>query len=401
MHIKFYYNTNFFTMKQVIFKFVFNRRYKLRDDNKGLIELYIYRNYKKKYFSTGIYIHPKEWTGKRPTWVNIPMNDKGRVYNKFLSNMIDNLEKQDFKQLEQNKNITDEQINAIIRGIQIVDISLIDFMRETVNNRNDIQISTKKVTLSTINKLEKFGIINFNDLTVENILNMQNNLLQEVSMARAHKIHAILKTYINIAIKYEILPYDKNPYLKINIPKGKSTERRYLTKEELKLLEDKKITIKRVEIVKDMFLFSCYTGLAYSDMQNLKPENIIVENNTEFIKIYRSKTEEKAIVFLFDKPREILNKYKGDVYCFPRISNQRLNSYLKEIQDLCGISKTLTTHVARHTFATTVLLSNNVPIEVVSKALGHSDIKTTQIYAKVVNSQIAEQMSRIEDKLNN
>lgn len=146
-------------------------------------------------------------------------------------------------------------------------------------------------------------------------------------------------------------------------------------------------------------MFSCYTGLAYIDAQKLTLDNIVTEGKTQFIKIYREKTSGKAIIYLFDKAKAILKKYEGEKYLLPRMTNQRLNAYLKEIADLSGVKKAITFHMARHTFATTILLSNNVPIEVVSKALGHTDISTTQLYAKIRDKMVAESMSGVEQKL--
>jgi site-specific recombinase XerD len=134
-------------------------------------------------------------------------------------------------------------------------------------------------------------------------------------------------------------------------------------------------------------------------MQDLNADNIIKEGDTEFIRTFRNKTDEKAIVYLFDKARIIIEKYKTEKCLLPRISNQRLNSYLKELADVCGIKQNLTFHMARHTFATTVLLLNNVDIKIVSKALGHTSVKTTEIYAKVMDKLVAESMRGVEGKI--
>lgn len=380
---------------QTTFKLVFNRKKKTRADGKALVQLYTYRDKTTKFFSTGIYVKPEHWKDKKPYFVH---NDAPNSYiiNKLLSNMLSSLEKKEFEQIALGENITDEQIIAIIRGKETNDNSFIDFMIKTIEERNDITYSTKKQALSVVNKLKDNNIINFSDLTVENLETLQNNLLKTLKPTRAHKIHSITKAYINIAIRRNLMKYDDNPYLKLTIQRGKSEERKYLTPEELKKIENKNFEIERLQMVKDLFLFSCYTGLSYTDTQSLTKDNIIKEDNTEFIRTFRGKTKEKAIIYLFSKAKDILIKYN---YTLPKLSNQRLNSYLKEIADISGVKKQLTFHMARHTFATTVLLLNNVNISVVSKALGHTDIKTTQLYAKVVDKLVADQMKGVEDKL--
>lgn len=155
-----------------------------------------------------------------------------------------------------------------------------------------------------------------------------------------------------------------------------------------------------------MFHFGCYTGLAYIDLVNLTPDNIVKGmDGGPWIATHREKTDTAVRVPLLPQARELMERYSGHPMAvsrgrvFPVISNQRMNGYLKEIADLCEITKTLTFHIARHTFATTVTLSNGVPIESVSKMLGHASIRTTQIYAKVVESKLSEDMCRLREKL--
>ena len=155
-----------------------------------------------------------------------------------------------------------------------------------------------------------------------------------------------------------------------------------------------------------MFLFSCYTGLSYIDLAELGPENIITGIDGElWLQTSRTKTNTSVRVPLLPKANELIEMYcdspksleNGTV--FPVISNQRMNGYLKEIADICGITKRLTFHIARHTFATTVTLSNGVPIESVSKMLGHTTIRTTQIYAKVIEQKLGEDMGKLKERL--
>lgn len=160
--------------------------------------------------------------------------------------------------------------------------------------------------------------------------------------------------------------------------------------------------------VRDLFIFSCYTGLAYADVMRLTPKNVTLGIDGDYwIFTNRKKTDESVRIPILPKAFAIIEKYKthpivvNSGLLLPHFSNQKLNSYLKEIADVCSIEKNLTFHLARHTFATTITLTNGVPIETVSKLLGHSSIKTTQIYAKVVERKVSEDMSILKSKLTN
>ena len=183
-------------------------------------------------------------------------------------------------------------------------------------------------------------------------------------------------------------------------------ERNVLTLDEIETIENKEFKMPRLQHVRDLFIFSCYTGLAYADVMNLTSRNIVLGMDRErWIYTSRQKTESQVRVPLLPKALAVIEKYKDDPqtvnsgYLLPHFSNQKLNSYLKEIADVCGIQKNLTFHLARHTFATTITLTNGVPIETVSKLLGHSSIKITQIYAKVVENKICEDMNMLKTKL--
>ena len=157
-----------------------------------------------------------------------------------------------------------------------------------------------------------------------------------------------------------------------------------------------------MELVRDLFVFSCFTGLAYIDVANLTPENIVTLDDKQWIMTKRQKTSIATNVLLLDIPKNIIEKYSGKTYrngkLFPMLTNQRTNSYLKEIADICGIKKDLTFHMARHTFAT-MSLSKGVSMESVSKMLGHTNIKTTQIYARITNKKIENDMEQLAGKL--
>lgn len=214
-----------------------------------------------------------------------------------------------------------------------------------------------------------------------------------------------LKKMVNLARNLAWI--DKDPFGSYKL-KMQKVNREQLSEAELEAVESKKLTIERLDMVRDMFVFSCYTGLAYIDMINLEPENIIAGTDGDrWIRTFREKTSIPVNVPLLPRALNIIDKYKDNARTlsggkvFPVVSNQKVNSYLKEIADLCGITKNITFHMARHTFATTVTLSNGMPIETVSKILGHTKITTTQIYAKVIEKKLKDDMNALRMKLGN
>lgn len=208
---------------------------------------------------------------------------------------------------------------------------------------------------------------------------------------------------ISMAMRNDWLKQD--PFLKFK-PHFIKKDRGYLNEQELFAIENKQIDIARIEVVRDMFVFSCYTGLTYMDAYNLKPENIHIGiNGKKWIIIQRQKTGVQANIPLLAKALEILEKYKDHPRSkskgtlLPLISNQPFNFFLKEIAIICGINKNLTHHLARHTFATTVCLLNGISMEATSGMMGHANMRTTQIYGKILPQRISTEMDILENKL--
>ena len=200
---------------------------------------------------------------------------------------------------------------------------------------------------------------------------------------------------------------DKDPFMAYKV-KRKQTERQYLTEAEIQAIEEKELEIERLVHIRDLFLFSCYTGLSYTDVYNLTPNNVSLGIDGErWIFTHRQKTETASRIPLLPPALAILEKYSSDPKVvnsgklLPVPSNQKVNAYLKEIATLCKITKELTFHVARHTFATTITLTNGVPIESVSKMLGHKKMQTTQHYAKILDKRVSQDMQALRSKFTN
>ena len=197
---------------------------------------------------------------------------------------------------------------------------------------------------------------------------------------------------------------DKNPCSRYE-GKMKEVERDFLTEEELNRIYNKQFSSERLNLVKDIFIFSCYTGLAYVDVKGLKKDHIAIGIDGEkWIFKNRQKTDTKSKIPVLPIAQEIIQKYANHPKCLnedsilPILTNQKMNAYLKEVGDLCDISKEITFHMARHTFATSVTLTNGVPIETVSKMLGHKNIQTTQHYAKILDKKVSEDMQVLRKK---
>jgi site-specific recombinase XerD len=212
------------------------------------------------------------------------------------------------------------------------------------------------------------------------------------------------KKIVNICLKNGWL--DKNPFIGFKMTK-KDVDRPYLGQEELDLIKSKTFVSDRLNQVRDIFLFSCYTGLAYVDTQKLTPADVSIGIDGEkWIFTKREKTETASRIPLLPPALEVINKYSNHPKCLnsnrllPLLSNQKMNGYLHEIEAICGINKNLTYHTARHTFATTVTLTNGVPIESVSKMLGHKSLRTTQHYAKILDKKVSYDMQILREKMN-
>lgn len=210
------------------------------------------------------------------------------------------------------------------------------------------------------------------------------------------------KKLMNLAIKLDWLKDD--PFQNYTM-RFEKFDRDYLTRSELSLIEDLFLEKEYLEVTRDVFLFACYTGLSYIDVKLLTLDNIIEQpQGRNYIHYCREKSHIPVKIPLLEKPQAILDKYliysRTNTNLLPVFSNQKVNKYLKEIKKLCEIKKTISFHVARHTFATTITLSNGVPIETVSKLLGHTKLSTTQIYARVIDNKITEDMEHLQIKMN-
>ena len=212
-----------------------------------------------------------------------------------------------------------------------------------------------------------------------------------------------LKKITNLSLANEWIV--KDPFIGIKFQE-KEVNREFLTWDELQIVINKKFELPRIELVRDIFIFCAFSGLSFIDVKQLAPEHIVKDKNGNYwIRKSRQKTKNMCNIPLLEIPLSIIEKYKEHPICekrnvlLPVPCNQKMNSYLKEISDLCGIKKNLSTHVARHSYATSVCLANGVSIENVAKMLGHSDIKMTKRYARVLDQSILSDMQKVGSNL--
>ena len=384
-----------------------------RTNEKGVcaIECRITLDKQRKPFSTGIFINPEYWNASKQK--AHPPNKGNSQVNTQLS-LIKQEINQAFLYLQvQEKEFSVDDIYSQFKGENVkLDKSIKQMFHLHISKQEKlIGISTTKVSVAKFYQTQTH-VLSF----IKKKYNRSDYLLKDMSMAFITEFEFYLKTekrfmqntiyktlqrfrqIVKLSVALDYLP--KDPFL---LYRGKKPKKEivFLSKDELRNLEQHQFASERLQQVADMFIFCCYTGLAYTEMATLKESNIQTGfDENKWLYIRRQKTKKSYEVPLLTKASDILDKYRTEDQLLPLVSNQRFNSYLKEIAEIIGIDKILTHHIARKTFASTILLFNNVPMEIVSELLGHSEIGITQQhYAKVVNKKVSEQMSRLNEKL--
>jgi integrase len=368
---------------------------------------------KRKIFSTGLFINPKYWKSKKQK--AHPPNDDNDFINSQLSLISQKINKA-FLMLQVNEMEFDvEDVYLAYKGANIKkNKSFIEVM-ELHNSRMKKLVGkeyapryyqkwegTLTLLKGFIKKTYKKKDILLSKLTIKFLDDLDYYLKSEKSQKQitVNKCIQRVRKVIKLSISEGFL--HKDPFI-LYKPKRYEKKVVFLNKEELAMLENHTFSQIRLTQVKDMFIFCCYTGLAYAEMSELTSEHIIKGyDGNKWISMYRKKTGKHFSIPLLGKAKRILQKYKhkDSDKVLPVISNQRFNSYIKEICEIVGITKDISHHTARKTFATTVLLYNDVPMEIVSELLGHSKITVTQEhYAKVVKKKIGEQINILRQKL--
>lgn len=416
-------------------------------DNKSSIHCSIFLNGDRKKFATGIRINPDLWDvknkkakGRSPEAqrINVTLNSIKSIIENLITDLmakdgfvsastirdayleLSKTPEQRAKEVELQKAKEEaerqkEEEERERKELEEIGVSLLDYfdtyIQSRKNERDAGELGNKTYgryicvrdrlilfMLETfgdwnipIKKVDIFFIKNFQMFLLKNFPCQHNAAMKHVQK---------LCTVINLAFNMGIIPTNPANLFRIHF---EESERDRLNEEELHKLYTYPFASEALDRVRDSYVMACYTGLSYVDASRLEQKDLqrYIDGNQWIVKD-RAKTAERFRVLLLDVPAEIIEKYRGKLpqgQLFPMISNQNTNRFLKEITEITGIKKKLTYHTARHTFATTVCLTNGVPLETVQKLLGHKSIRTTQIYAKIVDKKLTEDMNGLAERL--
>ena len=396
-------------MNKTRYTAVFNRKKQLNKQGKALIQIECYLNGRNKYFSTNIYIEPKDWNNKtRTIKTDYPNAIK---LNKQITETLRNLENFELDKINNGKVFNINMLDDFFKGEAVKTFT--DFMALEIPLLESSK-GTKNSQLTTLKRLKEFKkIIYFEDLTFEFLhdfnlfcnkltIEYKNLPSKKLSQSTISKYFKNIKRFVNLAINKELIDIKKYPFSKFKIKQTKS-KKVFLNPNEIELFENLELINenKKYQIVKDLFMFSVYTGLRYSDVFSLQKKDIVSISGKDWLIKTMEKTDENVRIPIYaifnGKPSEILNKYInfGSIFCFEHLTNQHVNRQLKEICKLAKIeNKNLTFHVARHTTAT-YLLYKGVSITTVQKILGHKKLSTTQIYGHIMDATIENELNAV------
>ncbi|WP_396166993.1 site-specific integrase [Flavobacterium sp.] len=383
---------------------------------KGLFPIYVRLTVEGKRFeySSKKFIEPTKWSNELSRMKG--NSEEARSINSLLDFTKNQINEIQFELLKDNITLNIEEFKNRLLGTKIRERMLIPIFKEHNSKIKDLLgIEYAPGTLeryeTSLKHTSNFLFWKYN-ITDINIDKIDHAFITDYEFY----LRTVRKCANNTAVKYiknfnKIIKLclandwlDKNPFANYK-SKVKEVERVYLSEEEIQSIINKDFKTERLSLVSDIFLFSCFTGLAYIDVKNLTKSHISIGiDGDKWIFTHRQKTETASKIPILPVAQMIIDKYAdhpqsvNEDKLLPILSNQKMNAYLKEIAAVCEIEKELTFHIARHTFATTVTLTNGVPIESVSKMLGHKNLRTTQHYAKVLDKKVSEDMKILRDK---
>ena len=404
-------------MKTTITVLFYIKRAKINAN--GLVPIFqrITVNGKRKDKSTGKFIDADKWYSAMSKVKG--NSEEARTINSHLDNLKMNINQAEKMMILKEIEITSETLNNELYGIKEKARTLVPIFEE--HNRKIEELLGMEYAPGTLERYKTSlkHTVNFIqwkfNISDVNIHQIDHAFITEYEFY----LRSVRKCANNTAIKYiknfhKIINQclangwlEKNPFAKYK-SKVKEVVRQFLNEEEIERIMNKRFVSERLELVRDIFIFSCFTGLAYIDVKQLTKNHIgFGIDGDKWIFTTRQKTETISKIPILPIAQQMIDKYENHPLSnnqnrlLPILSNQKMNAYLKEIADVSGINKDLTFHIARHTFATTVTLSNGVPLETVSKMLGHTNLKTTQHYAKILDTKISNDMQLLKQKFSN
>ena len=380
-------------------RFIYDRKKTAnKTSKKGLIEVEVYFNAKRTYFSTGMSVFKDQW--KKDTIIGLQSQIEDNKYIGSIKTILQDAVNNQFKET-QSVNF-DELRKIFVKSKQEDKTSaptFLDFMKERMQTR-PMAYGTWKQHRSVLNVLTDWGKIRtFEDLTPGNIKLWDELSIKNSKTGKSIEVyHKVLRIYIKEAITFADtlnLPKDfRNPYDGFKIVRDRSVKHAFLTIEELDRWRKITLPSPDIEKARDMFVFCAFTGVAFADMKNFNPDNIYINNGGLRYDGKRVKTGEKFHITIMRPIQDILRKYNG----VPLMDEHVYNRYLKDIACLCNITKTITTHCARVTGAC-YMLAKGVPLKYIQEFLGHKTIRQTAEYAKVVKAEVDKEFDRVNADL--
>lgn len=334
--------------------------------------------------------------------------------NAYLDDVITTIHYYYKQELLNGRHITAKMLKQRFLLIGTAPPSLLELFMKHTEDAHKL-ISADKISLSHYNK-QRLVYRRLNEFCKKNGVN--DMALDQFNRQTIHELEIFFRTDCNLSVNStaKMLEFIRkgilwayqcgliliNPFASYRIKKTE-TQVQFLNMQEISRIRKKQLDITRLDIVRDSFIFSCFTGISYADICKLTKDQIVSDpKGSGYIYLYRTKTNHPSFIPILPQSQEILDKYinrtpSGKI--FHMLSNQKTNAYLKELADICGIKKKLTYHVARHTFAVTVCLENGIPIETLSKILGHTNLRVTQSYAKITYKKVMNDMQALKDRL--
>lgn len=370
---------------------VFDRKKKSSAVTTGKVEIEItFNRTQRKTLSAGIELYSNQWDNGL-----VVRHANSKQLNKQINDLIKKLENIARAIAQSGEDVTYQSFSAALeRKSGKYGIDFIEFCYDIMEKRG-LRASTLRAHKCTFETLRESGIIKtFDDLTPDNIKRFDSWLRKQDpnrEQPTIYNYHKRLKPYINEAVSLGII--EESPYLRFKAERGKHKPKEALNEEELAAVRALELSDDGLIKARDLFIFCCYTGLAHADMEAFDfAHDVVTVHGCNYIDKERVKTGTKYYTPILPPAMAVLEKYH---YRLPSFSQQAYNRLLKCIGALIGTKKNLSSHIARYTFATTVLLGHEVPIESVSKMMGHTRIQITQVYAKILNSSIEKQAERL------
>ena len=386
-------------MKYPSTRFVYDRKKTATKTKDAIIQIEILLSGRKKYVTTGVKVYKDQWHDK----YHVCHRDDMESLNERIDAVKETIDGYISKLVRRGDPFEWDAFERFLESKGDARETFVDYIVRRITERRDIKASTKKAHTKIISSLEEYGMTGFEQLTKANIVGYYEWLMgrdivkigrdgkeytTKMSLSTSWGYMKILRTYIHDAMLHEKL--DRDPSIGVKVKRKDGEQTRWLTENEVRKIENAELSSGSLVRVRDLFIFCCYSGLAFSDLMDFRPDKIEKDGDNMLLYGRRIKTGQEYIVLILPKARKILEKYD---YNFPKYTNQQYNHRLKDVAREAGIDKDITSHWARITFGF-MALNRGVRIEVVSKAMGHATIAETQrTYSRILKKTVVNEMA--------